>query len=120
MKRIVCLLLAYLFLLLAAIGVLVPGLPTVPFLLLAAWFAARGSEKLHNWLYAHPKFGAALIDWEREGAVSKKSKAVALIMMAASWLFLTTRSDNYWFLGGLALMFFAVGTFLVTRPTPKL
>jgi uncharacterized membrane protein YbaN (DUF454 family) len=48
------LILAYFFLALAIAGIFLPGLPTVPFLLLTAWFAARGSERLHRWLYAHP------------------------------------------------------------------
>jgi len=119
MKRVVCLIFAYLFLLLALIGVVIPGLPTVPFLLLATWFAARGSAKLHAWLYAHPKLGAVLIDWEREGAVSKSSKCIAIVAMSASWLFLTTRFDSYWLLAGLALLFICVSAFLITRPVPK-
>ena len=42
--------------------------------LVAAWFAAKGSERLHAWLYAHPHFGQLLIDWEQQKAVSRKSK----------------------------------------------
>ncbi len=60
--KVVALLLAYMFLGLAVIGIFLPGLPTVPFLLLAAWFSAKGSERLHNWLDAHPKFGKLLKD----------------------------------------------------------
>jgi uncharacterized membrane protein YbaN (DUF454 family) len=65
LTRLASLILAYLFLVLAIIGIVLPGIPTVPFLLLTAWFAARGSERLHSWLYTHPHLGKLLIDWER-------------------------------------------------------
>jgi uncharacterized membrane protein YbaN (DUF454 family) len=113
------LLLAYLFLLLAVIGIPTPGLPTVPFLLLSAWFAARGSKRLHHWLYAHPHFGAILINWEQQGAVSRRSKVIAVIMLLASWGFMFWRSDNVWLLSGLALLFTSVTIFLWTRPEPS-
>ncbi len=113
------LLLAYLFLALALVGVVLPGLPTVPFLLLAAWFAARGSERLHHWLYAHPHFGALLIDWEQQGAVSRRSKRIAVVLLTVSWGIMYWRIDSAWLLAALALLFGAVATFLLTRPEPR-
>lgn len=117
--RLPSLLLAYLFLGLALAGILLPGLPTVPFLLLAAWFAARGSERLHRWLYAHPNFGSLLRDWEQQGAVSRRSKGVAVLLLGMSWALMYSRSDNPWLLGGLALLFVAVAVFLLSRPAPR-
>ena len=113
------LLLAYLFLLLALVGIALPGLPTVPFLLLAAWFAARGSQRLHRWLYAHPHLGALLINWEQQRAVSRRSKVIAVLMLLASWLIMYWRVGHTWLLAGLALLFVAVATFLLTRPEPR-
>lgn len=113
------LLLAYLFLALAIIGIALPGLPTVPFLLLAAWFSARGSERLHRWLYAHPQFARVLIDWEQQGAVSLRSKVMAVGLLCVSWGIMFWRIDHFWLLGSLALLFIAVATFLLTRPEPR-
>jgi hypothetical protein len=110
--------LAYLFTGLALLGVAIPGLPTFPFLLLAAWAAARGSQRLHDWLYAHPRFGAALIDWERERAVSRRSKGLAVALMAASWIIMWWRVGNPWALAALAVLFVVVGGYVVTRPEP--
>lgn len=118
MTRLVALLLAYCFLALAIIGVFLPGLPTVPFLLLTAWFAARGSERLHSWLYAHPTFGKLLTDWEQQKAISRNSKVIAVAMLITSWLFMFYHSDNIWFLAGLAVFFTVVATFLISRPEP--
>lgn len=112
------LLLAYLFLGLAIIGIPLPGLPTVPFLLLSAWFAARGSLRLHRWLYAHPRFGAVLIDWERQGAVSRRSKLIVTGMLTASWLIMFWHVPLGWLHLGLALLFVAIAVFLWTRPEP--
>lgn len=110
---------AYLFLALAFIGVFLPGLPTVPFLLLAAWCAARGSKRLHRWLYQHPRFGQLLIDWETEGAVSRRSKVLAIVMMLGSWVFLSWRSQSIWVMIAMALLFSCVSVFLLSRPEPK-
>lgn len=112
------LLLAYLCLVLAILGIVLPGMPTVPFLLLTAWFAARGSERLHRWLYAHPHLGALLINWEQQGAVSRHSKRIAVVLLSISWGILYWRIDNRWLLAGLALLFVAVAAFLLTRPEP--
>ena len=119
LPRWTCLILAYLFLALAVIGVVLPGLPTVPFLLLTAWFAARGSERLHSWLYAHPKFGKLLIDWEQQGAVSRTSKVMAVILLLASWMLMYLRIDNLWVMAGLAALFLSIIVFLLTRPEPR-
>ena len=112
------LILAYFFLALAILGVVLPGLPTVPFLLLTAWFAARGSERLHRWLYAHPHFGKLLIDWEQHGAVSRTSKVAALLLLTTSWGIMYLRIDNTWLMVGLALLFAAILAFLLSRPEP--
>ena len=50
-------LLAWTSLLLGIIGVLLPVMPTVPFILLSAFAAARGSQRLRAWLLRHPQFG---------------------------------------------------------------
>ena len=75
-------LLAYASLGIGIVGIVVPGLPTVPFVLLAAFAAARGSRRLHAWLLAHRQFGPMIRDWEREGAVSRRAKRLAIGMMA--------------------------------------
>jgi uncharacterized protein len=77
-------LLAWLSLALGVVGIVVPGLPTVPFVLLSAFAAARGSQRLHAWLLADPRFGPMIRDWQARGAVSRRAKWLASSMMAAS------------------------------------
>jgi len=116
--RIAALILAYIFLVLAIIGVILPGVPTVPFLLLAAWFSAKGSDRLHSWLYSQPQLGKLLIDWEQQGAISCPSKVAAFLLLTLSWVIMYQRIDNIWFISSLSVLFIAVLTFLISRPEP--
>lgn len=77
-------LLAWLSLALGVIGIVVPGLPTVPFVLLSAFAAARGSQRLHARLLADQRFGPMIRDWQAHGAVSRRAKWLASSMMTAS------------------------------------
>ena len=76
--------LACLCLALAAVGVVVPILPTVPFLIVAAWAAARSSPRLHRWLMSHRKFGPYLRDWNEAGVVPRRAKWFSTAMMGGS------------------------------------
>ncbi len=118
MTRLFALLLAYFFLALAIIGVFLPGLPTVPFLLLTAWFSARGSKRLHNWLYEHPHLGKLLIDWEQHGAVARTSKVVAIVFLSFSWVLMYHRISNMWVLSAITVLFMSIAIYLISRPEP--
>ena len=72
-----------LFLGLGLLGVVLPVLPTTPFLLLAAGCFARSSPRLHGWLLGHPVFGPPIRNWEENGAISRKAKRLAVGSMAA-------------------------------------
>jgi uncharacterized membrane protein YbaN (DUF454 family) len=75
--------LAVLSLVLAVVGVFLPVLPTVPFLLLAAWAAALSSPRLSRWLEGHPRLGPPITSWRRNGVVSRRSKWMATAGMGA-------------------------------------
>ena len=69
---------------LGAIGVFLPLLPTVPFLILAAFCFARSSPKLEARLMNHPRYGHHLVAWREKGAVSRRAKWSATIAFAIS------------------------------------
>ncbi len=81
--KIVYLCLGLISLALALVGVLLPLLPTVPFLLLCAFFFARSSERLHGWLLDHPHFGPLILDWNENGAIRPNAKKAATLSVAA-------------------------------------
>lgn len=79
-------------LVLGVIGIALPGLPTTPFILLAAACYARASPRLHQWLLNHRWLGPPLRDWERHRSLTRRTKTVAvasmLVMVAVSvWSF---------------------------------
>lgn len=67
----------------ALLGVLLPLLPTVPFLLLAAFCFARSSERLHSWILEHPRFGPIINDWNTYGAIHPSAKRFATVSIVA-------------------------------------
>lgn len=67
---------------LGMLGVVLPLLPTVPFMLLAAFCFARSSERLHNWLLSHPQFGPSITDWQERGAINPRVKRISTIAIA--------------------------------------
>ena len=74
-------------LLLGIIGIVVPLLPTTPFLLLAAACFIRGSDRLHNWLMNHKIFGSYIRNYREHKAIPLKTKVVALALLWATILF---------------------------------
>ena len=69
-------------LILGLIGVVLPGLPTTPFVLLAAACYAKASPKLHARLLKHRWFGPMLRDWERDHSLTRRTKTVAVVSMS--------------------------------------
>lgn len=67
---------------LGLIGVVLPGLPTTPFVLLAAACFARASPRVHQWMRDNRWIGPALRDWEQHRSLTLRIKTVALVSMA--------------------------------------
>lgn len=72
---------AALCLVMGVIGIIVPGMPSTVFILLAGWAAARSSPRLHAWLWRHPLFGSMLRNWADGGRVSRHAKWSATFLM---------------------------------------
>jgi hypothetical protein len=110
------LLLALFFLLLGLIGAFLPVLPTTPFILLAAWAAARGSPRLLAWLEQHTVFGPMIIDWRRGGVVRRRAKWLATAMMSLAALYLLLGPHPRWAAVLAVLCMLAVDIWLWQRP----
>ena len=109
-------LLACISLLLGLIGVVLPGLPTVPFLLVSAWSAGKGWPRLELWLLAHPSFGPPLKRWREQGAVPRKAKYLATVMMSLSVVMLLLSAAPFWLKLALPPFLCCVAIWLWLRP----
>lgn len=69
------------FLGLGFVGIIVPGLPTTPFLLLAAGCYVRSSDRLYSWLLDHKLFGKYIHNFRETRSISLRSKIISLIVM---------------------------------------
>lgn len=85
--------LGWCFIGLAVLGVILPGLPTTPFLLLAAWAFHKGSRRWAAWLEQHRLFGPLLRNWQRHRVIPLHAKIAAITMMGVSLLYLTLWSS---------------------------
>lgn len=119
LRRVLFLILAYLSLAMAVLGVLLPGLPATEFVLLSAWAATRSSPRLQRWLYQHRLFGPLLRDWSAGGRVSRRSKVIASCSMLVCFTILILHGPAMWLLmtaaGGMGFGAF----WLWRRPEPE-
>ena len=103
---------------LGAVGMLLPLLPTTPFLLLAAFAFARSSERLSDWLVNHKTFGPPIENWRQDGSIDRKSKRLAMIIIIPSPLMTWLFDAPTWLLVSQVLILAAVSVFILTRPSP--
>lgn len=101
---------------LGMIGVVLPLLPTTPFLIVAVWAAGKSSPRLELWLLEHPQFGQLLKGWRDKGAIPAFAKYLAGLMLTSSWLVLWLLNMKTEVLIFLAVFFSALMAYIISRP----
>lgn len=116
--RLVYLALGWLFFGLGMLGVVLPVLPTTPFLLLTLWAFSRSSLRWHQWLYQHRIFGPALQRWHQHRIIPLHAKVLIVVTMSASLIYLIGFSRIpplvVWLSASIMLV---VASYLLTRPS---
>jgi uncharacterized protein len=108
--------LALLALFIGFAGLFAPVMPTVPFLILAAWASGKGWPELEARLLSHPHFGRHIRDWREQGAVPRRAKWLASLMMLISAIGLQFTPLSLWLKVGAPLCLLAASIWLWCRP----
>ncbi len=103
---------------LGLVGIVLPLLPTTPFLLLAAVCFARSSPALHDWIIHHPRFGPPIADWRTHRAISRRAKTGAMALLGVALVTGILADFGPRVLAVQVVVLVAVATFLLTRPLP--
>ena len=97
------------------IGAFLPLLPTVPFMLLAAYCFGRGSERFHEWLITHPTFGPPILDWMEHGTISRRSKRAAGVAILLAFVISLVLGVRPVILAIQAVVLIGVAIFIFSR-----
>ncbi|MDO6416676.1 YbaN family protein [Sphingomonas sp. BIUV-7] len=98
------------------VGIFLPLLPTVPFMLLAAFFFARSNPAWERRLIEHPQFGPHILAWRERGAISMRGKAFGLLGLTGSAIMGFVFLHDHWRYIPLGVAVIC-GTWIATRPT---
>ncbi len=96
LSRILFGVLAYVSLGIGLIAIVVPGLPTTEFILLAAWAATRSSPRLSAWLENHRLFGPILSNWRNGKIIARRAKVSATVSMLLCATLMLVMLEHHW------------------------
>ncbi|EMN3919444.1 TPA: DUF454 family protein [Citrobacter amalonaticus] len=96
MQRILLIITGWLAVVLGTLGVVLPVLPTTPFILLAAWCFARSSPRFHDWLLYRSWFGSYLRFWQKYKAMPAGVKPRAIVMILITFAISLWLTPMWW------------------------
>lgn len=102
---------------LGSIGIVLPLLPTVPFVILAAFCFARSSPRLEAWLLEHKSFGRHIHNWRNNRSITRRGKWAALAAFAFSIIIALIFAPLPWSLVPIVAAVIG-GTWIWTRNEP--
>ena len=85
-SRLLWLALGFLFAAIGTVGIVIPGLPTTPLMILAAACFAKSSQRFYDWVINNRMFGQHVKNYREGNGIPKKSKPMILVTM---WIFIT-------------------------------
>ncbi|MEE8352353.1 MAG: YbaN family protein [Rhodospirillales bacterium] len=101
---------------LGLIGVVVPGMPTTVFLLIAVWAFSKCSVKFQRWLWEHPRFGPSIRAWHLHRVIPLRAKIMAAGMMTLSVVIVAVFVAKTWVMPVvLAVIMLPICLYIVTR-----
>ena len=108
-------LIGFISLALGIIGIILPVLPTTPFILLSAWCFYHGSERFHDWIINHDYFGPIIEEYGDGEGMSKESKAKAIGMTWTAVLLTAVFILDSVFMRAIIIVVAVIGTIFLLR-----
>jgi uncharacterized protein len=103
---------------LAFLGIIMPILPTVPFVLVAIWAFSRSSPQLAEKIRSHKTFGPLVRAWQDHGVIPPLGKAIAVLMMTGMGFYLLRFSPvPQWAALVVCAVMVAVAAYILSRPS---
>jgi uncharacterized membrane protein YbaN (DUF454 family) len=101
---------------LGVIGIIVPGMPTTVFLLIALWAFSKCSERFQTWLWEHKHLGPPVRGWHEHKVIPPAAKIFAVVMMSTSVLIVALFIADSWVMPSvMAFILMPVALYIVTR-----
>lgn len=104
---------------LAIVGVFIPGLPTVPFLLVALFCFERSSKKYHDMIMNNKYFGPVLQDYYSGKGLTPSVKIKAILFLSCGMIFSIYKIQNLHARIGLAIVWLGVAIHIILLKTKK-
>ncbi len=106
--------------LLGIAGIVLPLLPTTPFILLASACFMRGSPAFHRWLHEHKTFGPLLENWHKHRAITRKVKQRGAAFIVLSFTFSIIVAPMVWVKIALLVMLIILLSWFMRLPVTEL
>lgn len=119
MIKIIFAVLGTLTLIIGIIGIVVPGLPTTPFLLLTAWLYFKSSDKLYQKLIKSKFVGYYILDYQKKRGLTMRTRLSSIGIMWVMIYFSTTYFINHSSIRILVIIVGVIGTFVMGFIIPK-
>lgn len=119
-RRIIYIVFGTFFLLLGAIGIFIPLLPTTPFWLLTCWFYIRSSNRLYDRVMSNRYFGPYIKNFVVDKSIPLRSKIISISIMWLSMILTSLLLSGYWWVKALlGLISAGVTWHILSYPTKK-
>ena len=117
MKKTILISLGWLCVGLGFLGIIVPGVPTTIFLIIALWAFTKSSEKLRHWLLHHKRFGPILNNWQKHKVVPRRAKILMVILMSSAVVLFHYSLQNLYLTIGLIIILASVAIYVISLPS---
>ncbi|PID67307.1 MAG: hypothetical protein CR959_00815 [Fusobacteriales bacterium] len=118
-NKILYIIVGILSVILGTIGIFLPVLPTVPFLLLALFCFNRSSDRFYNYVKNHKRFGKILRDYEKDKSIPRSAKIRGIIFLGCSMSFSIYKIQSLHMRIFLVVIWIAVTIHLLMLKTTK-